>query len=94
MQTAACVVFAIVLMTEHWGDFYIDMTKGTIDFADSLNKPLPQDALRAIRRWLEFTGQGLQVINSACGKFDVPRQPLTSGSCAINAANTIERLSA
>jgi hypothetical protein len=85
-------VFAIVLLTEHWGAFYIDMTKGTIDFGDSLNKPLPQDALRAIRRWLEFTGQGLQVINSACGKFDVPRQPLTSGSCAINAANTIERV--
>ena len=54
-------VFTIVLMPNHWGAFYVDVAERTIDFGDSLNKAIPDDALEAIKRWLELTGQDLSL---------------------------------
>ena len=84
-------VFTIVLMREHWGAIYVDLTKRKIFFGDSLNYDVPQDAMTAIWRWLHCVGQDISSWDQNIGKFDVPQQPVTSGSCAINAANTIER---
>jgi Ulp1 family protease len=85
-------VFAIVSMTEHWGALHVDVVNRAISFGDSLNRRTPDDAIEAVRKWLEITGQDLKLWSTSCGKFDVPRQPPVSGSCGINAANTIERV--
>lgn len=85
-------VFAIVYMRQHWGAFYVNLTKKTIDFGDSLAKRAPEDAVKALIRWLEVVGHNASKWSSICGNFNVPRQPAASGSCAINAANTIERV--
>ena len=83
--------FSIVLLPEHWGAICIDFSKHRISFGDSLNYKVPQDAMAAIWRWLHCLGQDISLWDQNISKFDVPQQPLTSGSCAINAANTIER---
>jgi len=87
-------VFVIVAMIQHWGAFYVNITnkKIQIQFGDSLGLDPPNDALRAIIRWLKLAGKKTSNWNGICDKFDVPEQPDTSGSCAINAANTIERV--
>jgi hypothetical protein len=84
-------VFVTVLLREHWGAICIDLRKRRILFGDSLGYKTPQDAMTAIWRWLNRVGQEIDSWDQSIGKFDVPQQPLTSGSCAINAANTIER---
>jgi Ulp1 protease family, C-terminal catalytic domain len=87
-------VFAILALGQHWGAICVDLTKRTIQFGDSLNQHFPSDALRAIKRWLELSGKDITTgkWNFSYDKLDVPQQPLTSGSCAINAANAIERM--
>ena len=83
-------VFAIVLMSQHWGAFCVDLTRRKIQFGDSLSRPIPNDAVSGVRGWLRLSGQDLRHWSSTVDKFDVPQQPITSGSCAIIAANTIE----
>src|SRR3954464_2242164 len=52
-------VFAIVFMEQHWGAFHIDLIRRKIQFGDSLNRSIPNNAVNGIRRWLEISGQDL-----------------------------------
>lgn len=84
--------FAIVHMAMHWGAISIDLTRKSIQFGDSLGRAMPAGALNGIKQWLKHGGQDINQWSLDINRFDVPNQPYTSGSCAINAANTIERV--
>ncbi|KAG0314759.1 hypothetical protein BGZ99_007862 [Dissophora globulifera] len=83
--------FAIVGMNAHWGALEIDFNSRKLLFGDSLNKTIPDDAKRGVWKWLRHVGVDTTKWDRSVGKLFVPRQPPQSGSCAINAANAIER---
>ena len=85
-------IFAITYMGQHWGVFSVDLHDRSIKFGDSLHMPVPKKALQGIKHWLEASGLDLTTWNITLDHFDIPTQPSQSGSCSINAANTIEQV--
>ncbi|KAF8945115.1 hypothetical protein BGZ46_006105, partial [Entomortierella lignicola] len=82
--------FAIIHMSNHWGAVCIDFKERHVYFGDSLDRGFPDDARKAIARWLVFLGLDIKKWKSVVRRFNVPRQK-DSGSCGVVACNTVER---
>jgi hypothetical protein len=83
--------FAVVHMPGHWGAIEVDFVRRSILFGDSLSFATPTNTIEAVRDWISCCGLDMSQWNSHVKRFDVPQQPGSSGSCALNALNAIER---
>jgi len=82
--------FAVVHMPGHWGALEVDFVQCKISFGDSLSWPVPSDMIEVVRDWIGCCGGDMDQWSCRVEQFDVPHQPASSGSCAINAINAIE----
>ncbi|KAF9342493.1 hypothetical protein BGX26_007418, partial [Mortierella sp. AD094] len=83
-------VFAVVYMDQHWGTACVDFENHRVYFGDSLNWCFPDNARKAIARWLVHLGMDLKHWRREVLRLNVPRQN-DSSSCGVVACNTIDR---
>ncbi|KAF9997015.1 hypothetical protein BGZ80_007107, partial [Entomortierella chlamydospora] len=89
-------IFSIVDMGQHWGTVCFDLKNCQISFGDSLNQPIPMNAVEKILDSIPLRVPGSRDFfkwNRALRRiqtFSVPRQ-YDSFSCGILAVNAIER---
>ncbi|KAG0078786.1 hypothetical protein BGZ93_003344, partial [Podila epicladia] len=82
--------FSVVHMPGHWGAIEVDFVKRIISFGDSLSYPVPNNTIEAVRDWIQCCRGDMDQWSSHVEQFAVPRQPASSGSCAVNAINAVE----
>ncbi|KAF9142884.1 hypothetical protein BGX20_007186, partial [Mortierella sp. AD010] len=83
-------VFAVVYMNYHWGAACVDFENRRVYFGDSIGQDFPDDARKAIAKWLVYLGMDLKDWKPQVLKFNVPRQT-DNGSCGVIACNAIDR---